>query len=177
MEIRSFGMPVKAIEALGGIPVAMAQADAYEALARGLVQGNCAPLEVLKGFRQAEVTSYITYAPFISNAVFFLTMNLDMWNSFPADIQEAITKVNDKIFEDVASNLWDIICDEGLDFAKDEFGHEEIWLTDDEFNKWIDKLTPILDEYAEGMEERGLPGREIVETLLQLADKYNALYG
>jgi len=176
MEIRTFGTPARAIEALGAIPVAMSQADAYEALARGVVKGNSAPVEVLKFFRQAEVTNYITYTPLIPNGHFFMAMNPDVWNSFPPDIQAAIEKVNDKIFEEIASVLWDMTEAEGLEFAY-EYGLEEIWLSDEEFEKWRAKLTPILDEYADTLEGKGLPGRQIVDTIVELADKYTKMFG
>jgi len=177
VEIRTFGMPVKAIEAIGAVPVAMTAVEAYEALARGIVQGNCAPMEVLKAYRQAEVTKYITYTPFLSNAIFFVTMNLDVWNSFPPQIQEKILEVNEQIFEDVASGLWDEICAEGLQFAKEGYGHEEIELSDEEFARWMEKLVPLQDEYIKSMEEKGLPGKEVMETIKRLADKYNEIYG
>jgi len=176
VEIRTFGYPVKAIEAIGAVPVAMTQGEAYEALSRGIVQGNCAPLEVLKGFRQAEVTKYITYTSFLSNAVFFTTMNLDTWNSFPKEIQDTILKVNEKIFNEVAAGLWDVICREGFEYAVQEYGHEVFELSAEEIDRWLEKLIPIQEEYIKKMEEKGLPGREVVETIKRLADKYNGLY-
>jgi TRAP-type C4-dicarboxylate transport system substrate-binding protein len=176
VEIRTFGYPVKAIEAIGAVPVAMTAGEAYEALSRGIVQGNCAPLEVLKGFMQAEVTRYITYTPFLSNAIFFTTMNLDTWNSFPKEIQDTILEVNEKIFVEVAAGLWDEICQEGFEYAVQEYGHEDIELSDEEIDRWLELLIPLHEEYIKDMEEKGFPGREIVETIKRLADKYNELY-
>ena len=67
MTIRATGLSAKTLETLGASPVAMAQPEAYEALARGIVQGNLAPLEVLEGWRHAEVTDYVTLTPFLYN--------------------------------------------------------------------------------------------------------------
>ena len=50
--IRATGATVKAIEALGAVPVAMPMNDAYEALSKGVVDGNIGPPEVLKGWKQ-----------------------------------------------------------------------------------------------------------------------------
>jgi TRAP-type C4-dicarboxylate transport system substrate-binding protein len=176
VEIRTFGYPVKAIEAVGAVPVAMTAGEAYEALSRGIVQGNCAPLEVLKGYGQAEVTQYITYTPFLSNAIFFTTMNLDTWNSFPKEIQDIILEVNERIFNDVAAGLWDVICQEGFDYAVQEFGHEDFEMSAEEIDRWLELLNPLLEEYSKNMDDKGFPGREIVETVQRLADKYNASY-
>ncbi len=176
VEIRTFGYPVKAIEAVGAVPVAMTAGEAYEALSRGIVRGNCAPLEVLKGFMQAEVTKYITYTPFLSNAIFFTTMNPDTWDAFPKEIQDTILKVNEKIFDEVAAGLWDEICREGFEYAVQEHGHEDFELSAEEINRWLEKLIPLHEEYIKDMEERGFPGKEIIETIKRLADKYNEVY-
>jgi len=176
VEIRTFGMPVNAIEAIGAVPVAMTAGEAYEALARGVCKGNCAPFEVLKGYRQAEVTKYITYTPFLSNAIFFTTMNLDTWNSFPKEIQDKILEVNERLFPEMAS-LWDKICAEGLEFAKTEYGHEEFTLSDEEFARWMEKLTPIIDKYIQEMNQKGFDGEKIIETIQRLSEKYNEMYG
>jgi TRAP-type C4-dicarboxylate transport system substrate-binding protein len=176
MEVRTFGTPVKTFEALGAVPVSMTQGETYEALARGIVQATCVALESLKGFRQAEVTQYVTYTPFLSNAVFYCTMNLDVWNSFPPDIQEKIEAVNDRIFTEIAAGLWDFLSEEGLEYAKVNYGHEEFFLSDEEIDRWLVLLDPLLDEYIRDMEAKGYPGREIIEEIQRLAEKYNALY-
>lgn len=175
LELRAFSMP-QSLEALGAVPVIMSQAEAYEALARGIVQGNLAPLDVLQGFRQAEVTKYITLTPFINNAVFFMTMNLDVWNTIPSEIQATILEVNEIVFEEIAAGLWDKACSDSLEYAIKEYGHEVIELSDEEFARWMGKLTPLKEEYVKSLEEKGLPGQEIMETIERLSDKYNEIY-
>ena len=86
LEIRATGLSAKTLQSLGAIPVAMAQSETYEALSKGVVKGNLAPIEVLEGWRHAEVTDYITFTPFLYNTLFFLTMNMDIWNSLPPEI-------------------------------------------------------------------------------------------
>ena len=60
MKIRSYGFSVQMSEALGGVPVAMPQSGAYEALQKGVAEATIAPMEVLKGWKQAEVVKYTT---------------------------------------------------------------------------------------------------------------------
>ena len=57
LEIRATGLSAKTLDLLGAMPIAMAQSEAYEALSKGMVKGNLAPVEVLKGWKHAEVTS------------------------------------------------------------------------------------------------------------------------
>ena len=60
MKIRVTGFSAKVAQALGGVPVAMGQGGAYEALQKGVVEATLSPIEVLKGWNQAEVIRYTT---------------------------------------------------------------------------------------------------------------------
>ena len=49
-------------------------------------------------------------------------------------------------------------------------------LSDEEIRQWIKLVTPVQQEYIEAMEKLGLNGKEILDTVKALADKYNAQY-
>ena len=49
MKIRSYGFNAAMSKALGGVPVAMTQADVYEALQKGVADATFGPSEVLEG--------------------------------------------------------------------------------------------------------------------------------
>ncbi len=176
MEIRATGLSAKTLQALGAIPAAMPQSDAYEAITKGVVRGNLGPVEVLKGWKQAEVTSYITETPFLYNTLFFITINLDKWNSLDPDIQEAIEAVNKEYFEAVAIGLWDKQNEDALKYAIDEQGMEVIPLSQEEADKWITLVKPIQDEFIARMDAGGQSGQEILDTVKELAEKYNQEY-
>jgi len=173
MTIRATGLSAKTLEVLGAAPVAMAQSESYEALSKGVVQGNLGPQEVLKGWKNAEVTDYVTVTPFLYNTVFFVTMNMDVWNSLSTEVQQAIEGVNEKFFEEVAMGLWDKQNEEALKYAVDENGMEVITLSDEEQNRWIELVEPIQDEFVANMDQKGLNGQEILDLVKDLADQYN----
>ena len=50
---------------------------------------------------------------------------------------------------------------------------EIIELAGQEKELWIDKVEPIQREYVKKMNERGLNGQGILDTVKQLAEKYN----
>lgn len=176
MEIRATGLSAKTLEVLGATPVAMSQAEAYESLQRGVVQGNLSPLEVLQGWKHAEVTDYLTLTPFLYNTLFFMTMNQDTWNSIPPHLQEAIEEVNEKFFEEVAMGLWDVQNESALKYAVEEEGLEVITLSDEETARWKEKAEPVLEDFLKEMEEKGLSGSEALEIVKRLADQYNEVY-
>ncbi|MDD3269881.1 MAG: TRAP transporter substrate-binding protein [Syntrophomonadaceae bacterium] len=176
MAIRATGISAKTLQTLGANPVNLPQSEAWEALSKGMVKGNLGPDEVLKGWKQAEVTKYITKAPFLYNTLFFVTMNKDKWNALDPEIQKAIEGVNQKYFEEVAMGLWDKQNADALKWAVDEKGMEVINLSDAEASKWKETVAPIQQEYIATVNKQGLKGEEIVAKVKALADQYNQQY-
>lgn len=176
LEIRATGLSAETLKKLGANPVAMPQSEAYEALSKGVVKGNLSPVEVLKGWKHAEVTKYLTRTPFLYNTLFFVTMNLDKWNSLSPETQKAIEEVNNKYFEEVAMGLWDKQNEAALKWAIEENGMQEIKLSDEEAGRWIELVEPIQDQFVAKMNQQGLQGQQIMDTVKALADQYNKEY-
>ncbi|MGI6120046.1 MAG: TRAP transporter substrate-binding protein [Desulfosporosinus sp.] len=175
LEIRATGITAQCLSALGATPVAMPQSEAYESLSKGVVKANLGPIEILQGWNQAEVTKYITQAPFLYNNLFFITMNLDKWNSLDPKDREAIETVNKKFFEEVAINLWDKQNEAALNYAVGK-GMEVITLSEEEQDRWISLVKPIQDNFVAQMNQKGLPGQEIVDKVKKLSEKYDKEY-
>ena len=162
MKIRSYGFSVKMSEALGGVPVAMTQADAYEALQKGVADATIAPSEVLKGWKQAEVIKSTTLCYGIGyTAGFFVAMNLDKWNSLPKDVQQTIEEIN-KEWVGKYGDAWAQSDKEGLEYSK-SLGNEIIPLSDEEMARWVKAVDPVVEDYIKDVEGKGLPGREYVD--------------
>jgi TRAP-type C4-dicarboxylate transport system substrate-binding protein len=172
--IRATGLSAKTISALGGTPEGMPQSDAYEALSKGVVQGNLSPVEVLKGWKHGEVTQYLTRTPFLYNTLFFVTMNLEKWNSMPKSLQDKIMAETEKFHEEVGIGLWDMQNEAGIDFALNEQGMEEIVLSDAEAAKWIEKVLPLQDEFTNNI--KSVTDEDVMGVVKSLADKYNEMY-
>jgi len=176
MNIRATGLSAETLEELGATPDAMPQSEAYEALARGMVQGNLSPVEVLEGWNHGEVTDYLTRTPFLYNTLFFVTMNQEKWDRLPADIQTTIEEVNEAFFEEVACSLWDEQNSSAWEWAVEETGQELIELSESEAERWIEKVQPIQEKYKENMEAAGHDGAEILEMVQELAETYAEEY-
>lgn len=176
LEVRATGISAKTLKLLGAIPVGMAQSEAYEALSKGIVQGNLSPVEVLKGWRHAEVTTHLTKTPFLYNTLFFITMNLEKWNALPADIKDAITSVNESFHQEVAIGLWDSQNEPALEWATKEKGMQVIALSPEETAKWIELVKPIQNEFVAEMAKKEINGQEVLDKINALAQKYDKEY-
>jgi len=173
LQIRATGLTAETLQLVDAVPVGMPQSDAYEALSKGIVEANLAPIEVLKTWKHGEVTRYITRTPFLYNTLFFVTMNKNKWNSIPEDLQKTIIDTTLKFQDEVGIGLWDRQNEDALKWAVEEEGMEVIELSKEEMERWIKAVEPMLDKY---IAEKGEAGRKAVETARRLAEKYNSMY-
>jgi len=164
LKIRSTGLSTKIVEALGGVPVAMPQGSTYESLQKGVVEGTFGPMEVLKGWRQAEVVRYTTNCKQIGYTTsMFVVMNRAKWNSLPVEIQAIINSVN-REWVDVHGLAWDALDDQGRDFAIQHRNHI-FELTDKEIERWKKGVEPVIYDYIDKVNKKNLSGKEYVDQL------------
>jgi TRAP-type C4-dicarboxylate transport system substrate-binding protein len=171
LKIRCTGFSAKAAAALGGVPVAMGQGAAYEALQKGVVEATLAPMEVLKGWKQAEVIDYTTECYSIGyTTAMYVIMNMDKWNSLPKDVQRAFEKVSEDWIPKHAQG-WDKADADGRDFTLEQ-DNEIIPLSAEEQARWAEAVRPVIDAYAQSLEDKGLPGKEYVEFIQKRIEKH-----
>lgn len=172
MKIRSTGLSAQVVKALGGAAVAMPQGDTYEALQKGVVEGTFTPIETLKGWRQAEVVKYTTECTGVGyTTAMFVVMNPEKWNALPKNLQKIIEEVSEE-WVDVHGETWDIGDDEGRAYTLSQ-GNEIIALSEEENKRWTEAVGPIIEDYINATEERGLPGKKAVAQVKDLLAKYS----
>ncbi len=170
-QIRAAGGTALAVTALGGTPVGMPMSESYVALDSGIVNGILGPTDILKGFRLAEVTRYITKTPFAYNVVFVKVMNKDTWNSLPASVQ----KIFDEVNENYVMEYGKLRADHtvlGQQYAINQFGHEVFELEPAERDRWMERIASIPQKWVTDNN-----GQEMLDLYKQLDEKYSEMYG
>lgn len=171
------GLRSEAVGLLGANPIVQPMPEWYESLSKNIMQGGVAPLESLQGFRLGEVTGdYITLTPFLYNQAFYVTMNNDKWNSLPADVQQAITDVNKKFVTETLGPWFNDIDKKGLAWIKAKKKVEVTTLSPEETKNWLAKLQPLEAKYTKTLDEKGLPGADIMKTVKEVIAQANAKY-
>jgi TRAP-type transport system periplasmic protein len=171
MELRVGGTQAEIIKALGGIPIAMPQADVPEALQKGTVKGNVSSMETLKDFNYAAYTPNATIAN-LWVVTFSVVMNMDKWNSLPDDVK----KVFDDLRLDQTKWTGDYVdghVKEALDWSKEKYNLQIFNLPPNETAQIPTILKPIIDAYIKRVTEQGLPGEQIVKDVMELKAKYD----
>ncbi len=96
---RSMRCPAGAItdllNAWGASPITMAPPEIYESIEKGVISGYIFEPSGITNFSLEEVTSYYTDLP-MYDGPFALIMNLEAWNSLPAEYQEIIEGLSGK---------------------------------------------------------------------------------
>jgi len=168
MKIRATGLSAKIVTALGGVPVAMPQGDTYDALKKGVVEGTFGPMEVLKGWKQAEVIKYTTECYSVGyTTTFFVVMNLDKWNALPPDIKKIFDEVSAK-YTDIHGKVWDRTDQEGRKYTL-SLGNKIIPLSDKESARWRKAAQPVIDDYIAHTPN----GKKYVQKIRELMKKYS----
>jgi len=92
-KFRSLGLQVAMMKALGSATVAVAPAETYSALERGVVEGLTWPLVGVAEFRYHEIAKNLVRPPYYHSIVDHI-MNAKKFDGLPKDIQGALLKAS-----------------------------------------------------------------------------------
>ncbi|MZR11478.1 hypothetical protein GQE99_00330 [Maritimibacter sp. DP07] len=112
------------VEALGMTPVSIAWGEAYEGLQRGVF--DCMvinPNQYVDGLVLKDVAPEYVPVTMAQLQASTWVMNLDVWNSFPAELQDFITQANVKAAYDIWEGYLDIEAKAGELIAEGEEIH------------------------------------------------------
>ncbi len=172
MSLRSSGTAAEAVRRLGGIPVAMPQSEAPDALQKGVVNGNVSSGEVLMDM------NYAAYCPFVYPAdlpvvSFAVVMNAAKYQALPADVRAIL----DGLMEE--HSLWtaayvDDHVDKSIAWARENRGLKVAAVAESDRARMRTTLGPLLEDYAARVEKAGLPGTELLRFVGERRDAATA---
>ena len=170
LKIRAWGDFAKAIKIWGGVPVTMPGPETYEAMARGVIDGNHLPMGGLLGERMCEVAPHLLLFKIGINAGSPGVINLDFWNKLPPDIREVIEQVNKEVPRKL-TEICDQVAIEGMKTFK-ACGMHIYEISLEEKDKARKMCEPIWEEWTVEKEKRGLPAREILNLYFSEVRKF-----
>jgi len=154
LKLRGHGTSALFQKALGATPVAKPMPECYQMIQKGVVEGASYPFEANKGWRLGEVTKNATAAYSAAyTTTFFVVMNKDKWNSFPANIQKTIQDIN-REWEVKHAEAWDTSDLIGIEYFLSKGG--TIWGLDArEAARWKKAVAPVTEKYVSDMKKKG----------------------
>lgn len=154
----------KVLEPFGAVPTMVAAPEAYEAIARGTIDGVAFPPYAMGHYKIYEVSKYLTdgmalgamHSPFIANKTAwdalpeqFKKYHMEWYKKAPKKWHAAYQAANEK---------WYPIFKEKLEIIK---------FPESERNKLVSQAQTVYDEWVRAREKEGLPGREALDYYLK----------
>jgi TRAP-type C4-dicarboxylate transport system substrate-binding protein len=171
LKLRAAGTGVAVMKLLGAAPAGMPMSAVPEALQKGVVEGLVSSLEVMKDLKFAEYCKFATYTD-LWVVPFAVVMNESKWKALPDDVK--------KVFDDLSKEqaIWtgkyvDQHAKDSVAWCKEKENVEFITLSDEEMAKWMGKLEPLRKKYIDGTAAANLKGKEFLNDLLKLKEKYS----
>jgi len=151
------------VTALGGTVKDVPMADVYDALAKGVVDGEIGAAEPLVSWKLADVAKHITlnFAPVQPAIVWANIMNKDKWDSLPADIQKTITEVGEE-YNGKLGLVWDAQAVAGISYAK-SVDCTIYTISAEEQDRWTAALLPVVDAKLQDLTTKGFTQQQVEE--------------
>jgi TRAP-type transport system periplasmic protein len=160
VKLRTSGATIELVKAWGAVPRAMAMSEAYEALSKGVIDGNFAVPEVLKGFNTAEVLKFVTIPPVSTSSCQFVAMNKGKWDSLPDSVKKVFTEVSSEWAEKHAM-VWMYYDKTGIEYFQSLSADRQlITIPADERSEWEKPALAVLGKWVEDKKTMGLPAEE-----------------
>lgn len=154
-------------ESLGGSAVSIMWTDAYTSLDKGVVDAGLFATNQMVIYHLDEVSKYLLPVYMVPTFM-TATINLDVWNSLPKDIQDLLMEEHltladtlNEIFIGLVYSHPDTLASRGM---------EVYYLPQAERDRWKAALQPYVDSQLD------LMGDEFVTELMQVVDEVNAQY-
>jgi TRAP-type C4-dicarboxylate transport system substrate-binding protein len=160
---------------LGAVPANVALPETYESVDKGVLDGVSLPWAAIATYKLYEVVKY--WGVGTSSGEYFMMMNLDKWNSLPADIQKAIMSVSGVTGAEFAGDAgWGFEVREELLAAAEKAGKpmQKVDLDPGEYDRWKDIAgKPLWDKWVSDLKAKNIDGQKILDAALGLLKKYS----
>ena len=152
------------LKGTGGVPVASNLNEYYNGIKTGVFEGTLTFMTAAAAIKVHEVAPYINMVNFGAQYAGGLSINKDIFDSFPPEMQ--------KIFIEVGKDYNKKLAEAQTTRAKmsiammEKGGAKIIYLSESERSRWANKLSNVPMQWAEAMEKKGLPGKAVLKGFL-----------
>lgn len=167
--IGTAGLALNWLNGSGAIPVSGALPSFYNSMSTGLIDGVMTFESAIAPYDFFEVAPYVTRINFGAQYASALTVNLDTWDRLPADVQAIIQEVADEYRDQAAVDYFEGGA-ASLNVAT-ENGATISDIPDDVRTSYGAQMPNVALEWAAELDARGMPGSEVLETYMRLAQE------
>ena len=167
LKLRATGTMELTMDDLGAAPVSMAAPEVFTALERGTLDGAIFPVTSYEPYQLNQIADYSTSNANLGSFMVVYSINEDVYQDLPEDVKEAMAVAGQDTMEHFSGFL-----DTKIPELLEEFSADmEIYELDQSTLDALDvELAETWNRWAEGLEKRGLPGKEVVEKFREIQE-------
>lgn len=175
LKIIAQGFDPLAAKALGAVIVNIPYPDIYTSYQQGIVD---AVLWVDPGFVPFKIYELAKYHTTLNISAQHIDtcINQEAFDSLPKDLKQTFYGFQQRMAYAVAKRVGVDFRAKALEIYKKN-GVEMITLPPEEIDRWKAAMKPVLDQWADKYEAKGLPARELLADIERLTKKYNSMDG
>ena len=152
------------LKGTGGVPVASNLNEYYNGIKTGVFEGTLTFMTAASAIKVHEVAPYICMVNFGSQFAGGLSINKDVFESFPPEVQKIFIDVG-KLYNKKLAEAQAARADKAM-AAMVAGGAKVVQLSDEERARWANKLPNVPMAWAQSMEKKGLPGKAMLKGYL-----------
>jgi C4-dicarboxylate-binding protein DctP len=159
-KICGVGLNLRYVQGLGAAAVSSNLGDFYNNIATGLTEGTVAWAEAAVAYKLYEVAPYMIDIRLGAVTSKVISMNQRTYERLPPEVRDVLVDVATSYRDELAQET-----DRRAESSRHEFveqGGTIVPLTTQQRREWADSLPNMALEWADDLEERGLPGRQIL---------------
>lgn len=165
-KIAGVGLNLRLLTGLDAAPVNSGISDWYNNLATGLVDGVIGWIEGSIAYRLYEVAPYMVDVRLGAVATKAIVVNDRTWARLPDEVKTVLQETAADYRDELARETDRRAARSTKQYV--EFGGKILTLNDEQRRAWAMGLPNIAEDWVEDMEERGLPGRAILEDYMDI---------
>ena len=165
-KICGVGLNLRYVQGLGSAAVSSNLGDFYNNIATGLTEGTVAWAESAVAYKLYEVAPYMIDIRLGAVTSKVITMNRRTYERLPEEVRDVLVETAIDYRDELARET-----DRRAESSREAFvalGGTIQPLTDEQRRIWADSLPNMAKEWAEGLEARGLPGRQILRDYMDI---------
>ncbi len=166
LKIGGVGLNLRYLEGLGATGVTSGLSDWYNNMATGLIDGVIDWAEAAVAYKLYEVAPVLVDVRLGAVTSKVVTMNRNTWNGLPNTVRTVIQQAAYDYRDELAMET-----DRRALASREEFirqGGTITALTPEQRKAWADGLPNLALEWADDMEEKGFPGRQILSDYMDM---------
>lgn len=156
------------IEAVGATPTSISAPEQYEALERNVIDGTLFTINSIPSYNLQEVVNYSTVGAGGGPNLGLVFINEEVWQSIPEHLQEKMLEATEIVLEEFSNAM----AEEGERIMEEYKASGDIEFIEVDSEEFREAATPVIDDWIEENEGKGLPAQEALEKYKEFLEKH-----